>query len=390
MTKRFITTTDQLIAFCEQFANQQMMALDTEFVRQQTFWPQACLIQVAGEKEVAVIDILSPELNPDPLIELLWDNKKIKIFHSARQDLEVFWRLWKRIPSPIADTQIMAMACGFGESISYENLVQKIMGVSLDKSVRVSNWLKRPLSEEQIEYASNDVVYLLPIYNHLQSLLLQFQRQDWIKDLIHELMQPQTYIVKPLEAWKKIGTRHIRSKDFFLFKNICAWREEKAATINMPRQQLISDDDIIKICTRPAQEVKKLEIYILPQKTADYKSELITEISEIIKTPQKSSEKLPIELNTGKKDYLLPIELIKIYMKMKAENLNIAMRLLGTQQDIENMIFQPFLANRLLESWRYEIFGAEALKILLGENGLFLRKGTIETFSLPPKDYFSS
>jgi len=382
MTKHFITTTDQLIAFCEQFANQQMIAIDTEFVRQHTFWPQACLMQVAGEHEVAVIDILSSELSLDPLIELLFDQKKIKVFHSARQDLEVFWHLWKRIPSPIADTQVTAMACGFGESISYENLVQKIIGVPLDKSARVSNWLKRPLSTEQIEYAGNDVLYLLPIHKHLQNLLSQLQRESWIEDFINELMQPQTYIIKPQESWKKIGLRHIKSKDFFLFKNLCAWREEKAAAIDIPRQHMISDDHIIKICERPSQEMKRMELYILPQKTSSYKNQFIAEICEIIKKPKKPLEDLPIEFKNSKNEYLFLVELIKIYMKMKAENLKIAVRVIGTQQDIENMVFHPTIPNRLLEGWRYEIFGADALKILLGESGLLIKKGMIETFSL--------
>ncbi|MDD3446925.1 MAG: ribonuclease D, partial [Zavarzinia sp.] len=244
MAKGFIhiTDTEALTALVERLKQAEYITVDTEFLRDNTYWPKLCLVQVAGPDVTAIIDPLAPLIDLSPLLDLMVDPKVLKVFHAARQDIEIFLKLSGRIPEPLFDTQVAAMVCGYGDSVSYETLVAKIARASLDKSSRFTDWTRRPLTDRQLQYAIGDVTHLRRVYENLAGELDRSGRTDWLDEEMAILMDPATYIVEPPQAYQRIKTRTTNRRFLAVLRAVAAWRELEARARDLPRGRLLKDD----------------------------------------------------------------------------------------------------------------------------------------------------
>ena len=255
---QLITQTPELEKLCQQLSTQEFITVDLEFLREHHYYAQLCLIQIGSERTCAIIDPLAKDISLFPFFELMQNPNVIKVFHSGRQDIEIIYHLSGKIPTPLFDTQIAAMALGFGESISYESLVAYILHQSLDKTNRLSDWSKRPLTDSQLNYALSDVTHLIEIYRHLSQRLKQTNREEWIKEEMEILTSPQTYDINPQEAWTKIKHRSHSAHFLTLLKELAAWRELRSQTKNTPRQSYIKDEMLLNICAMNPQTKEEL------------------------------------------------------------------------------------------------------------------------------------
>jgi ribonuclease D len=255
---RLITDTSELAAFCRRQAAVDFVTIDTEFMRDRTFWPQLCLMQAAGPAEVAVIDPLADGIELGPFFELLADPTVLKVFHAARQDLEIFYYLGDVIPKPLFDTQVAAMVCGFGESAGYETLVAKLAGGRIDKTSRFANWAQRPLSERQLRYAVADVTYLRPVYERLRRRLDQSGRASWLEEEMAVLTDPNTYRVDPRTAWLRLKTKSGDPRFLAVLRELAAWREEEAMRRDQPRGRILRDDCLMDIAAHAPETAEQL------------------------------------------------------------------------------------------------------------------------------------
>mgnify|MGYP001172810072 CR=1 FL=1 len=386
MQKLFITKTNQLNDFCQSFNYQPHICLDTEFVRQKTFWPTACLIQIQGQHGIGVVDVLSPDIDLTSLHNMLYDKSILKILHSARQDLEIFWYLYGQIPTPIADTQIMAMICGFGETISYENLVAKIVGAAIDKSLRVTDWSQRPLSDRHIEYAANDVSYLLPIYQHLVKKLKDSNdlQLEILQELISELENPKTYVVKPENAWKKFVPKYVKKNELLKIKKIAAWREIRASQLNLPRQILLSDDKILSLAKCNESRLDGLITAVWPNATDTTRQKLAEDLNAVI---IDASQFLIGDIqdhnqSLQRESSIMLVDLLKLLVKIRAAEQNIPYYIICSTDDIQSLIDKPLISNPLLSGWRYRLCGQDCLDVLLNRKSISIKDGKIKLFSI--------
>lgn len=248
---QIITTTPDLSALVLRLQKYPHITIDTEFLRESTFWPILCLIQIASEDESAIIDPMADGIDLKPLFELMQDETVLKIFHAGRQDLEIFFHLNGKVPTPIFDTQVAAMVCGFGESAGYDTLVSKIVGKSIDKSSRFTDWSRRPLSEKQLTYAEADVTHLRDVYKFLAAKLAETEREEWVKSEMEILRSAETYFTLPENAWKRIKSRNSHSKFLGILQSVAGWREEQAHKQNIPRNRVLKDEALLEISSNP-------------------------------------------------------------------------------------------------------------------------------------------
>jgi len=253
-----IADSAALAEFCRNQMRADYVTVDTEFIRDNSYWPQLCVVQIAGPAEAALIDPLVPGMDLQPILELLANREVLKVFHAARQDVEIFFHLTGRVPQPIFDTQVAAMVCGFGEQASLETLAQRLAGISIDKSSRFTDWSHRPLSERQIRYALDDVVHLRPIYERLREQLEQNRRASWLEDEMALLTDPATYRVDPGDAWRRLKVRAGKPRFLAVLKEVAAWREEEAQRRDMPRNRLIRDEALLEIAAHAPTNVQDL------------------------------------------------------------------------------------------------------------------------------------
>ena len=246
---KLITTTDELAAFCKSLADTEFVAVDTEFMRERTYWPKLCLAQVAGPDDAAAIDALAEGIDLSPLDELMANPKVLKVFHAARQDLEIFYLRMNSVPMPLFDTQVAAMVCGHGEAASYESLATKLAKAKIDKSSRFTDWSRRPLSERQITYALSDVTHLRVVYEKLRRQLEKTGRLPWIAEEMSVLNDPATYRADPEQAWRRLKPRGASPRLLAILKEIAAWRERTAQRIDIPRQRLLRDEQLLEIAS---------------------------------------------------------------------------------------------------------------------------------------------
>ena len=255
-----ITTTDDLAAFCKPLANAEFIAVDTEFMRERTYWPKLCLAQVAGPEEAAAIDALAEGIDLSPLDELMANPKVLKVFHAARQDLEIFYLRMNKVPTPLFDTQVAAMVCGHGEAASYETLATKLAKARIDKSSRFTDWSRRPLSERQITYALSDVTHLRVVYEKLRSQLEKSGRLSWIAEEMSVLNDPATYRADPELAWRRLKPRGASPRLLGVLKEVAAWRERTAQRIDIPRQRLLRDEQLLEIASHSPKTIEELAL----------------------------------------------------------------------------------------------------------------------------------
>lgn len=365
---KIISKTQELAKFSYELNQQKFITIDLEFLREKTYYAQLCLIQVATIDNAAIIDPLAANLDMKSFFEVLQNPDVVKVFHSGRQDIEILYNMSGFIPAPLFDTQIAAMVCGFGESVSYETLVNKITNIALDKTCRLSNWCKRPLNENQLEYALSDVTHLVHIYQYLKNDLEKNHRLQWLDEEIEILKNPETYIVHSQDAWQKIKHRSHNSHFLTVLRELAAWREDRAKKKDIPRQSVIKDDCLLNlaaICPKnyeELEEIRNIRKDILSGKLA-------TEILEVIATakniPNSEYVKLEKERNLSISASSL-YELLKLLLKIKSQEKGVVAKLIANDDDLKNFSIFNDHHSPILKGWRREIFGVDALALREG------------------------
>ena len=360
-----ITTTDKLTEVCDRFAQLPFVTLDTEFIREKTYWPVLCLIQIASKDEAYCIDPLADGIDLTPLFDLLQNKNVVKVFHAARQDLEIFYHLTGQIPTPLFDTQVAAMVCGFGESVSYQQLVQELANTAIDKSMRYTDWSKRPLTENQVSYALHDVTHLINVYEKLQDKLAQNNRGEWLTEEMSILTSPHTYDIGDDTAWTKVKCHFTSGRQMHVFAKICAWREKTAKLKNRPRRHIMKDDMIQELAVAHPTSAEQMDLMrSLPKGFS--KSALGMELIDVIATamtedvqkyevPEKRKGLTNSQKNIG--------ELVRLLLAVISDDLGVAPKIIAGTDDIVDVIVGRS-GSKVMSGWRYDVFGryVEALK----------------------------
>ncbi|MCG8693061.1 MAG: ribonuclease D [Minwuiales bacterium] len=373
---RTITSSDELAALCQRLGQGPYITIDTEFMRETTFWPRLCLVQMAGPDEAAIVDPLAEGISLEPLADLLADETTLKVFHAARQDIEIFYHMNGRVPGPVFDTQIAAMVCGFGESVGYETLVRKLVKEQVDKSSRFTDWSRRPLSNKQLNYALADVTHLRVIYEKLARRLDRSERTHWLQEEMDVLTAPETYAVHPENAWRRIKTRSRNRRMLAVLTTVAAWREREAQRRDVPRNRVLRDEALLEISAEPPSSVEKLShVRGLSRGFAEgrHGRDLLAAVEAGLNLPKKdwpearADEPLPPGLGPL-------VELLKVLLKMKCETHNVAQKLICNVADLERIAADDDAPVQALHGWRREIFGEDAIalkhgRIALAANG---------------------
>ena len=372
-----ITTTNSLSELCNKLKESEYVTVDTEFIREKTYWPDLCLIQVADSKNAAVVDVLSPNINIEPLLNIMHDPKILKVFHAARQDLEIFFKLTNRLPQPLFDTQIAAMVCGFGDSVGYDTLVNKITGKIIDKSSRFTDWSLRPLTQKQIDYALGDVTHLRLVYENLNQHLLEGDRSEWLREEVEKLNDTGIYQTSPPDAWKRIKSRNTNPRFLGVLKELASWREKEAQKKNIPRNHVIKDEALVEIAHSSPKSLKSLNrIRGLGQRTAEgyVGQSLLKAVGVGENIPLNQCPQVPrrpsIPKNIGPiTDYL------KVLLKMKCDEHGIAQKLIANSADIEKLAaFGSKAGIAAISGWRKELFGEDAINLIEGRSTIIVEE----------------
>lgn len=376
-----ITTTSELAAFCKVAARHDFATVDTEFLRETTYWPKLCLIQAATVDDAVIIDPLADGIDLDPFFELLDDNDVTKVFHAARQDVEIFVKLAGRMPQNLFDTQIAASVCGYGDSVSYDNLVRSVVGTQIDKSSRFTDWSARPLSEKQLNYALADVTHLRDIYTSLRAKVDEMNRASWVADENATLTSIDTYIIQPQNAWRRMKMKVNRPRDLAALKALAEWREQRAQKNDQPRGRILKDDAIYELAIQRPMKAERFEKLRAVHKgfgRSSAANEIITLFKEVESIPKEELPELPARPNGPSPKG--PIgDLIRVLLKAVSEREGVAARILATSDEIDALVLDDNADVPALNGWRRKIFGDKALAIKHGRIGLAAtRKGIIE------------
>src|SRR5713226_287775 len=383
-----ITDSGSLAAFCERQRNVAFVAVDTEFMRERTYWPILCVVQVAGPDEAVAIDALAPGIELTPLLALMADPKILKVFHAARQDLEIFFQLsGGQVPHPVFDTQVAAMVCGFGDSASYETLVKRLAGASLDKASRFTDWAHRPLSDRQIEYALADVVHLRTVYERLQGLLAKNGRAIWFAEEMAGLVDPAIYRSEPGEAWRRFRLRGRADRRFLgVLRAIAAWREEAAQQRDLPRGRIMRDEAVLEIATHAPKTIETLaRTRSLGKGVAEGKlgQDILGAVAAGLADPD------PPPALPGKPEAppgIGPlIELLRVLLKQRCEDFQVAQKLLASADDLEAIAADDNAPVPALAGWRRDVFGNDALALKHGRLALTAGQNRIQLVALPER-----
>ena len=364
-----ITKTDDLARLCTELADEPWITIDTEFIRDRTYWPRLCLVQVAGAKTAACIDPMADGIDLGPLYRLLADESVIKVFHAARQDVEIFLKEGGAIPKPMFDTQIAAMVCGYGDQVGYEALVKKIARKSVDKSSRFTDWARRPLTDKQLDYAVSDVTHLRVIYEELSAHLDRTGRRGWIDDEMAVLTNPSTYTVEPMEAWQRIKSRNPKPRFLALLRELAAWRELEAQRRDVPRNRIMKDDGLLEIAAQRPKDVKELSnCRSVPQGFASSRAgtDILEAVQRGVDLPQDQCPQAP-ERQEMPPEAGPVAEILKVLLKLRAQETGVAQRLIASTPDIELLAADDNADIAAMKGWRREVFGAEALEMKHGK-----------------------
>ncbi len=379
-----ISTTDELAQFCASLATADFVTVDTEFMRETTFWPKVCLIQVAGPEEARVIDPLAAGLDLEPLFELFRNPAVLKVFHAARQDLEIFVRLTGTVPTPLFDTQVAAMVCGFGDQVSYENLASKLANAQIDKSSRFTDWSRRPLTPKQILYALSDVTYLRKCYEKLNQRLQKSDRASWLDAEMATLTDPATYDLPPPEAWRRLKPRVTRPEYLIVLQAVAAWRETEARQRDIPRQRILRDEAAMEIAAHPPKDAEDLgHIRGLSKGFAEGKmgQGLLAAIATHLEMPKEYWPRIEREAELPRG--IGPIvELLKVLLKQKCDEHDVAQKLVASSSDLDKIAADDNADVPALQGWRRELFGNDALRLKRGELALAVNGNRIKLVDL--------
>jgi ribonuclease D len=381
---RIITTTQDLNAFCTELAKDPFIAVDTEFLRETTYWPKLCLIQAASPTVEAVIDPMASGIDLSAFLALMNAPGLLKVFHAARQDLEIFHRLTGQVPHPLFDTQIGAMACGYGESIAYDALVQAMLKRRVDKSSRFTDWSRRPLSEAQLAYALADVVHLRDLYPKMRDSLAAKSRMSWLDDEHASLIDPDNYDATPESAWKRLKLRKTQRDYVLVLQVAAAWREKLAQARDTPRQRVLKDDALFEIAEqRPRSAAAFDKLRIVPKGFGGSRQgqELAKVIDEALAAPPEG-DLLPDRGPPPPTGAGPTVELLKVLLRLQADRHGVAPRLIANAAELEAIAASDTAQAPALTGWRREVFGAQALALKHGAIALRLRNGQVETFTV--------
>ncbi len=377
-----ITTTPALADLCERLSKADFITVDTEFMRENTYWPELCLVQIADDKEAAAIDPLAPGLDLTPLLELLVDNEDVlKVFHAGGQDVEIIYNLTGRTPHPIFDTQIAMMAISQSEQIGYSNLVESWLGFSIDKGARFTDWSRRPLTERQIEYAIGDVTHLSKIFPRMLKRLIKTGRGEWLDAEMEKLADPENYRSDPQAVWQKIRAPSRNPAVLGRLKAIAAWRETEAMDKNIPRGRIMRDETLADIASHPPREqheLAKVRGLSAGWKDNDIGKRLLQAIADA--APMSDAE-LPPRAPRGAplgKEGALVADLLKLLLKIRSREIDIAARLLARSDDLEALAAGQRRGLPILEGWRFEQFGRDALELVEGKLAFAVVNGRLK------------
>jgi ribonuclease D len=377
-----LTTTEALAELCDELAKEPFVALDTEFMRDRTYFPKLCLVQVAGAARHAAIDPLAQGLDLAPLLALMADPAVLKVFHAARQDIEIFYHLTGKVPAPLFDTQLAAMVCGYGEEVGYETLVARLTKARIDKSSRFTDWSRRPLTKQQLDYALADVIHLRVVYQRLEAQLRQSGRSEWVAQELADLTDPRTYEQPPDEAWRRIKVRSREPRFLAIVQALAAWREREAQRRDLPRNRVLRDDLLLELAAsrpRAPDDIAKLRRISLDRTSAAAVVAAVRSALELPEAELPAVEPLP-KLPRG----IGPlVDLLRVVLKFKCEEHHVAQRLVATTADLEAIAAFDTPDVPALRGWRLEVFGRAALTLKQGKLALAVEKGEVVLVPMP-------
>ncbi|RJG45506.1 ribonuclease D [Mesorhizobium sp. DCY119] len=378
-----ITTQQELETAVAALEKSAFVTVDTEFIRETTFWPELCLIQMAAPGVTALVDPLSPDIDLKPFFALMANEAVIKVFHAARQDIEIIFHLGGLIPHPVFDTQVAAMVCGFGDSVSYDQLVQKITGTHLDKSSRFTDWRHRPLSEKQLTYALADVTHLIDVYQHLQAQLDRDNRAHWLNEEMEVLTSRETYDPHPDDAWKRLKMRLRKPVELAVVQAVAAWREREARERNVPRGRVLKDDAIYEIAQqqpRDATALSRLRTVPKGWERSSTATTLLEIVNSALGIPKEQMPRLP-KVVQAPEGTSAAAELLKVLLRQVAEKEGVAAKVLASSDDIDRLAADGEEADvPAMHGWRREVFGDIAVRLVRGELALKFENKKITVF----------
>ena len=376
-----ITETDDLAAFCARKSKAAFLTIDTEFMRESTYWPKLCLVQIGGPEKAACIDPLAEGLDLTPLFDLMRNPSVLKVFHSARQDIEIFVHLTGSVPAPVFDTQVAAMVCGFSESVGYETLVKRMTGDTIDKSSRFTDWSSRPLTDRQLKYALADVTHLRPVYEQLRDQIDQEGRESWFAEEMAILTNPATYALEPDDAWKRLRTRSTDGRFLAVLRELAAWREREAQRRDQPRSRVLRDETLLEIAAHTPDTPEALaRTRGLSRQMADGRlgEAILATIAKGRAVP--ASDRPKVKRRSDPPKGVGPIvELLKVLLKASCEAHNVAPKLVANSADLEAIASDDEADVPALRSWRREVFGKAALDLKHGRVALAVDDGRLRT-----------
>ncbi len=373
-----ITTTAELADVCTRMARHSFVTVDTEFLRETTYYPLLCVAQMATDDEAVVVDALAKGLDLTPFFDLMNNDKVCKVFHAARQDIEIVWNMAKKIPHPIFDTQVAAMVLGYGDSISYDQLVQRITGDTLDKSNRFTDWTRRPLSEAQLVYAVADVTHLRDVYRKLAADLAARSRTEWVEAEMRILTSPETYRMDPDNAWERLKSRVRKPKELAVLIEMAAWREREAQTRDVPRGRVLKDDVLGDIAVQAPTTVERLgNLRSLPKgfERSRWGDAIIAAVERGLARDPKTLPRL--DRFRPAANGAATVELLKVLLRMTSERHGVAAKVIATVDDLDRIAADDEADVPALKGWRRELFGDKALALKHGRLALAVEKGRV-------------
>jgi ribonuclease D len=376
-----ITKQAQLDDFCAALAKGPYLAIDTEFLRDKTYFPRLCLLQMAGpDVDAAAVDPLTPGLDWEPVRELMANANVLKVFHAARQDLEIFWHLYKVLPTPIYDTQVAAMVCGFGDQVAYNALVRELVGHELEKNAQFTDWSHRPLSERQMRYALDDVIYLREAYEKLHARLVKLGREQWVFEEMEILKSPRTYQNPPEEAWKRIKVRSDKPDVLAILRALAAWREEQAVSRDVPRSRILKDETLADVAMYKPRDVESLlQVRSFPSDLAKGKigRQVLEIVDRTLKSPRENWPKVA-RREQFPKNAQGTLEMLKMLLRINCAEEDVAGKLVADTCDLEKLAVEPNPDIPAMQGWRFDMFGKDAVDLKAGRIALRLEKGRVK------------
>ena len=383
-----LTTTKELADFCSDAAGYPYITVDTEFLRERTYYSKLCLIQIAypgeGDENAVLVDPLSADISLEPLYDLFRNEAVVKVFHAARQDLEIFFIDAGVIPKPLFDTQLAAMVCGFGDQVGYETLVRKVAKQSLDKSSRFTDWSRRPLTDAQKTYALADVTHLRVIYEKLAAKLAKNKRAHWVEEELQTLTNPETYITRPEEAWKRVKTRTNSARMLGIVRALAEFREAHAQSNNIPRNRVFKDDALIELASTKPQsfdDLQRSRLLLREARKGDIAKGILAAVASALALQPEYLPQVDKKEDAPDSNPALS-EMLRVLLKAKTEHLGVAAKLVAAASDLDAMAAGERNLD-MLRGWRAEVFGDEAKRLCQGEIGLVAKGRVVTTFELP-------